>query len=139
MTLVATGHAVSGVSIAPRTHEVESGDLPGYDGIIYGSPTYFGVMATEVKDLIDRSVECYGKLDGKAGGAFTSSGMLAGGNETTIMAILQTHLIHGMVVQGDTKTSHYGPVAVEEPDERAAEECVRYGKRFAALVMKLSK
>ncbi len=112
-------------------------DLRSSDGIIIGSPTYFGVMATEVKKLMDKSIQCYGKLAGKVGGAFTSSGMIGGGNETTIMSILQGFLIHGMIVQGVQKGNHYGPVSVGAPNQEVHDECVQYGKMIGALVKRL--
>ena len=113
-------------------------DLRSADGIIVGSPTYFGVMATEVKDLMDRSIQCYGKLVGKVGGAFTSSGMIGGGNETTIMSILQGFLIHGMIVPGVQKGNHYGPVSVGLPDKNVEAECMAYGRMVGELVKKLT-
>ena len=113
-------------------------DLRSADGIILGSPTYFGVMATEVKDLMDRSIQCYGKLVGKVGGAFTSSGMIGGGNETTIMSILQGFLIHGMIVQGVQKGNHYGPVSVGHPDKDVEAECMAYGRLIGELVKRLT-
>jgi len=112
-------------------------DLRSSDGIVMGSPTYFGVMATEVKELMDKSIKCYGKLTGKVGGAFTSSGMIGGGNETTILSILQGLLIHGMIVQGVQKGNHYGPVSVGAPNEEVRDECVRYGKMIGALVKRV--
>ncbi len=112
-------------------------DLRSSDGIVIGSPTYFGVMATEVKELMDKSIQCYGKLTGKVGGAFTSSGMIGGGNETTILSILQGLLIHGMIVQGVQKGNHYGPVSVGAPNEEVRDECVRYGKMIGALVKRV--
>lgn len=112
-------------------------DLRSSDGIIIGSPTYFGVMATEIKELMDKSIKCYGKLTGKVGGAFTSSGMIGGGNETTILSILQGLLIHGMIVQGVQKGNHYGPVSVGAPNEEVRDECVRYGKMIGALVKRV--
>ena len=112
-------------------------DLRSSDGIVIGSPTYFGVMATEVKELMDKSIQCYGKLTGKVGGAFTSSGMIGGGNETTILSILQGLLIHGMIVQGVQKGNHYGPVSVGAPNEEVRDECLRYGKMIGALVKRL--
>lgn len=113
-------------------------DLRSADGIIIGSPTYFGVMASEVKELMDKSIQCYGKLVGKVGGAFSSSGMIGGGNETTIMSILQGLLIHGMIVQGVQKGNHYGPVSVGAPNEDVQKECVQYGKMMGELVKKLA-
>jgi len=112
-------------------------DLRSSDGIIIGSPTYFGVMATEVKHLMDKSIQCYGKLVGKVGGAFTSSGMIGGGNETTVMSILQGLLIHGMIVRGVQKGNHYGPVSVGAPDEEVRNECVQYGKMIGELLKRL--
>jgi NAD(P)H dehydrogenase (quinone) len=71
------------------------------------------------------------------GGAFTSSGCIGGGNETTILSILSAMLIHGMVIQGDSDDDHYGPVAIEAPDERAKANCLALGERVGRLVKKL--
>jgi NAD(P)H dehydrogenase (quinone) len=114
-------------------------DLLSADGIIIGSPTYFGVMTAEIKELMDKSIRCYGKLVGKVGGAFSSSGMIGGGNETTIMSILQGLLIHGMIVQGVQKGNHYGPVSVGTPNEEEQKECVQYGKMIGGLVKSLGR
>ena len=116
---------------------VKADDLLKYDGIIIGSPTYYGLPAAEVKALLDKSFKHHGKLKGKVGGAFASSANIGGGNETTVLAILEALLIHGMVVCGDSEGDHYGPVSIERPDARAEKVCVRYGKRVAALTKKL--
>lgn len=117
--------------------DVKAGDLLKYDGIILGSPTYYGLMAAEIKALLDKSVKYHGKLNGKVGGAFASSANIGGGNETTVLAILEALLIHGMTVCGDSEGDHYGPVSIERPDARAQKVCVRYGRRVAALTKKL--
>ena len=119
---------------AVQDTEVE--ELLDFDGIVIGSPTYYGSMAAEVKKFLDDSVKFHGELDGKVGGAFSSSGNIAGGNETTIMGILQALLIHGMVVQGMSNGDHYGPVAIEKPDERSKKLCREYGHRIAKLVLR---
>jgi NAD(P)H dehydrogenase (quinone) len=121
-----------------KVQETGIDDLRSSDGIIIGSPTYFGVMAAEVKALMDKSIQCYGKLVGKVGGAFTSSGMIGGGNETTIMSILEGLLIHGMIVQGVQKGNHYGPVSIGAPDEGVRGECVLYGKMIGELVKRVT-
>ncbi len=100
--------------------EVHPSDLLEPEGIIIGSPTYYGGMAAEIKSLLDQSVRYHGKLVGKVGGAFSSAANVGGGNETTVRSILDALLIHGMVIQGLVKGDHYGPVAVGAPDERAA-------------------
>ncbi len=131
--------SVDGVEVELKTiADTSIEDLQQADGIILGSPTYFGQMAAEVKDLIDRSIKVFGRLNGKVGGAFTSSGGPAGGNETTIMGILSGLLVHGMVVQGLQAGSHYGPVAVHAPDDAGLRECQRYGEQTATLTKKLA-
>ncbi|TET64306.1 flavodoxin family protein [Candidatus Bathyarchaeota archaeon] len=106
------------------------------DGIVIGSPTYYGTMASEVKKFIDDSVKFHGRLEGKIGGAFSSSANIAGGNETTIMSILKSLLIHGMIIQGSSKGDHYGPVSIGKPDQRSRRLCIEYGQRIAKLVLK---
>lgn len=53
--------------------EVKVDDLKEYDGIIIGSPMYYGGPASQIKDLLDRSIKYHGKLQDKVGGAFSSS------------------------------------------------------------------
>jgi len=75
--------------------EVKAKDLLEYQGLIFGTPTYYGTCAYQIKKLLDESVAFHGRLDGKAGGAFTSSHNIGGGNETAILSILEAMLIHG--------------------------------------------
>jgi NAD(P)H dehydrogenase (quinone) len=112
-------------------------DLLGYDCLLFGSPTYYGSMAWPVKKLLDESVKFHGQLKGKVGGAFSSSANVGGGNETTILSILNALLIHGMVVCGDYRRDHYGPVSVGRPDKRALDCCESYAKTIAGLAKKL--
>ncbi len=120
-----------------QVEELDPGDLLGYDCIVLGSPVYYGTMAWPVKKLLDESVKHHGKLKNRVGGAFCSSGNRAGGNETTVLDILNSLLIHGMIIQGDHQGDHYGPAAVGRPDERALRSCDKYGRRLAALTLKL--
>lgn len=120
-----------------KVKETDLDDLKAADGIILGSPTYFGTLAAEMKDLMDRSIKYFGKLNGKVGGAFTSSGGIGGGNETTLLSLMQGLMIHGMIVQGLQKGNHYGPVSIGAPDESVHGECVRYGQMIGELVLKL--
>ena len=116
--------------------ETKVDELLDSDAIILGSPTYYGSMAAEIKQLIDESVKFHGKLEGKIGGAFSSSGVIGGGNETTILDLLKALLVHGIIIQGTSKGDHYGPVAIGKPDARSRKACVDYGKRIAKLVIK---
>jgi NAD(P)H dehydrogenase (quinone) len=112
-------------------------DLLKADGIILGSPTYYGTMAAEMKSFIDRSVKYHGKLEGKAGAAFSSGGGLGGGVETTVLDLTKALLIHGMVVQGDPWGSHYGTVSIGRPNAAARKECKKLGIKVARLVKRL--
>jgi len=86
------------VEVKP-VNEANIDELPSADGIVIGSPTYYGSMAAEIKKFIDESIKYHGKLEGRVGGAFSSSANIGGGNETTVLDILKAFLIHGMVVQ----------------------------------------
>jgi len=112
-------------------------DLLKYQAIIFGSPTYYGLMAAEMKRLIDESVKFHGRLTGKVGGAFTSSGGIAGGGETTILSILEAFMIHGMIVFGESNDYHYGPVSIGTPDKKIKVICEIYGRKIARLVKKV--
>lgn len=133
--LIAQSIKDEGVSVdLKRVEDIKAEDLLGYDGIVVGSPTYYGTMSAQIKRIFDDSVKFHTKLDGKIGGAFASSANIGGGNETTILDILNAMLIHGMIIQGDPKGDHYGPVSISSPDERAKKECLRYGQRIAKLL-----
>jgi len=120
-----------------RVEDTAASDFPGYDCIVLGSPTYYGSMAAELKKLLDESVKFHGKLRGKVGGAFTSSANIGGGNETTVLDILNALLIHGMVLRGSHQYDHYGPVSIGRPDKRALDCCEAHAKNLAALTKKL--
>lgn len=123
--------------IRKKAQDTKPDDLKNVDGIIIGSPTYYGSMAAEVKKLLDDSVSLHGRLDGKVGAAFSTAANTAGGNETTVLSILNAMLIHGFIIQGDPRGSHYGPVGINSPDDRATGECARLAERFDALLKKL--
>ena len=129
----AIGEAAEGAGAHVDVHNVEQvdvKDLPDYDCIVAGSPTYYGQMAAPLKDIFDKSVKVHGKLNGRLGGGFASSGLRAGGNETTVLSILQAWLVHGMLVSGTSGADHYGPVSIGKSDEAALKSCAEYGKRL---------
>jgi NAD(P)H dehydrogenase (quinone) len=138
--LIAEGAESEGVEVeCKKVEDTTIDDLLTADGIVMGSPTYYGTMAAEIKKLLDDSVKYHGKLEGKVGAAFSSSGGVGGGNETTVMDITRALMIHGMIVQGEPSGDHYGPVAVGKPDERSSKECKKCGAKIARLVKRLVK
>ncbi|MFP3872592.1 MAG: flavodoxin family protein [Candidatus Natronoplasma sp.] len=113
--------------------------LTDFDGLIIGSPTYYGLPSGEIKKFIDESITHHGKLDGMVGGAFSSSANPAGGNETTVMALLEALLVHGMIVKGMPQDDHYGPVVIGDPDEREIKQCRYYGEWMAEFTDKIAR
>ncbi|MFB0543367.1 MAG: flavodoxin family protein [Candidatus Bathyarchaeia archaeon] len=135
---VAEGVGEEGVEISmKKIDEARVEDLQDFEGIIIGSPTYFGSMSGKVKHFLDESIKLYRGLEGKVGAAFTSSGGVATGAETTILSILEALLIHGMIVQGTSRGAHYGAAAVGTPDDKELEGCRDFGRRTARLVKRL--
>jgi len=77
-------------------------ELPEYDAIIFGAPTRFGTVASQMRSFIDQTGGLWfsGQLVGKVGSVFTSSATQHGGQESTILSFIPTLLHHGMVVVG---------------------------------------
>ncbi len=119
--------------------EASNDDLAWADGILVGSPVYFGLPAAEIVKFLDDSISIRGHLENIVGAAFVSSGHRAGGRETTIMALLQALLVHGMIVCGDPIScgGHFGAVATGTPDDQTLLECKGLAKKVATLAKKL--
>ena len=86
--------------VVKSTSEVTKDDFVESDGIIAGSPVYFGVMAAEMKEVFDKFVGIRKKMGDKIGAAFATSGNSSGGKETTIFSIIQAMMIYGMIIVG---------------------------------------
>lgn len=90
-------------------------ELEHYDAIIIGAPTRYGRMPSQMAAFLDQTGGLWarGALNGKVGGAFTSTASQHGGNETTLFSIL-TNLLHfGMVIVG-LPYSHQGMLRLDE-------------------------
>ena len=77
-------------------------ELTGYDAIIFGTPTRFGNMASQMRNFLDQTggIWAKGGLIGKVGSVFASTASQHGGQETTITSFHTTLLHHGMVIVG---------------------------------------
>lgn len=119
--------------------EVTEEDFLSSDGIVAGSPTYFGVMAAELKSVFDKLVGIRNQMEGKVSAAFATSAHHTGGKETTLMSIIEVLLIYGMIVVGDpmTASGHYGVACAGAPDAQAKQDAALLGKRVADLVKRL--
>ncbi|MCK4652904.1 MAG: NAD(P)H-dependent oxidoreductase [Candidatus Cloacimonetes bacterium] len=131
---------VEGVECALKhVSEVTKDDFLQSDGIIAGSPVYFGTMAAALKDIFDKFIGTRSKMEDKIGAAFATSAHHTGGKETTMITIIEAFLIYGMIVVGDPldASGHYGVACTGAPDERTAQDAAKLGKRVASLVKKL--
>src|SRR3569833_4681155 len=77
-------------------------ELANYDAIIVGAPTRFGRVVSQMAAFLDQAGGLWAKgaLNGKVGGAFSSTATQHGGQETTLFSII-TNLLHlGMTIVG---------------------------------------
>lgn len=77
--------------------------LSEFDGIIFGSPTYFGCVSAEMKQFFDSTSTLWAKQlwRDKLAGAFTHSGTPIGDKPTTISTIWTFAMQHGMIWAGN--------------------------------------
>lgn len=77
------------------------GELADYDAIVFGTPTRFGNMASQMRNFLDQAGGLWAthQLVGKVGSVFTSTGT-GSGNETTLSSFHTTLFHLGMVVVG---------------------------------------
>jgi NAD(P)H dehydrogenase (quinone) len=90
-------------------------ELESYDAIIIGAPTRFGRMPSQMASFLDQAGGLWarGALNGKVGGAFTSTASQHGGQEVTLFSII-TNLLHfGMTIVG-LPYSHQGQMTIDE-------------------------
>ncbi len=135
---------------------VEAHDLVECGGLILGSPTRFGNMASAVKHFLDGTGGAWfsGTLAGKPAGVFTSTSTLHGGQEATLLSMMIPLLHHGMVLVGLPYTepaltrtrsggTPYGASHLAGPDsDRPLDEderrlCRVLGQRVAAIARRL--
>jgi NAD(P)H dehydrogenase (quinone) len=90
-------------------------DLANYDGVIIGAPTRFGRLAGQMAVFLDQAGGLWmrGALNGKVGGAFTSTATQHGGQETTLFSIITNMLHFGMTIVG-LPYSHQGQMTLDE-------------------------
>lgn len=74
------------------------------DGILIGSPVYFGGVTSQLKALFDRSIMAYKRMElkDKVGGALSCGGGSHGGQELTIWQIVTFFTTHDMIVANST-------------------------------------
>lgn len=132
-------------------------DLEWADGIVFGTPTRYGNMASQMKQFIDQTGNLWQKnaLVDKVAGFFTSTASIHGGQETTLITSMIPMLHLGMIIVGipytETKLfalegggTPYGASTVtggdgsRMPSENELEIAKTLGKRVATIAKKIS-
>ena len=130
-----------GAGAVVRTVEkVQWDEMLTAHGIIVGTPVRFGGVDWQIKRLFDVTAhqDYPGPLSGKVGGAFTGGSRPGSGAELALLSMLHILLNHGMVIQGNAHSSHYGPVALRESTlEEVESTCNAWGRHWAHLARRL--
>jgi NAD(P)H dehydrogenase (quinone) len=94
--------AASGMKVDQLAPIATPDELADYDAIIFGTPTRFGNMASQMRNFLDQTGGLWfaKALVGKVGSVFVSTASQHGGQETTITSFHTTLLHHGMVIVG---------------------------------------
>jgi NAD(P)H dehydrogenase (quinone) len=132
-------------------------DLRDADAVLFGSPTRYGNMVAQMKQLIDSTGSLWvkGEMEGKPAGVFTSTASTHGGQETTLITMMIPLLHLGMLIVGVPYSSEgmihtearggtpYGPSTIAgaegelQPHDGDLALARVLGKRVAEIAMKL--
>lgn len=97
-----SGTSVSEVEESSRVPYAKISDLADCDGLIFGSPTHFGHMASPMQLFFEQAVDLWlsGSLIDKPFGVFASTASLHGGQESTLLSMALPCLHMGMLYVG---------------------------------------
>jgi len=131
-------------------------DFKSADGYAFGTPTRFGNVSAQLKNVIDQLGPLWIQkiFEGKPAGVFVSTGTTHGGQETTILTFMTVLLHLGFVIVGVPYSvpdlyltkgggSPYGPGHVAEAenkreiDDNEANICKAFGRRLTEITKKL--
>ncbi len=131
-------------------------DLKNCDGLLIGSPSYFGNMAAPLKYFLDQSSQVWlsGALIGKPAGVFTATSSHHGGQESLLISMIIPLMHHGMIISGipysepalqqtSSGGTPYGAshISGREGQQLTADEsdiCKALGRQIAELSIKLA-
>ena len=94
--------AAAGFRLDQPAPIAEPAELANYDAILFGTPTRFGNMASQMRNFLDQTGPPWAAnaLVGKVVSVFWSTASQHGGQETTITSFHSTLLHHGMIIVG---------------------------------------
>lgn len=128
-----------------KVGETTSADLEATDALVIGSPTYWGSIATPVKQFLDDRRPFMGD---KVGGAFATGGADGGGKELTVLSLVTAMLNYGMIVVGPHYEENgfrfggFGVAATTGPDSPGVDAAEKargrlLGERVARVAARL--
>lgn len=131
-------------AILKTVEQVTSNDLDAADGIVLGSPTYWGTIATPMKNFLDIN----GFWGGKVGGAFSTGAMKTGGKEHVVVSLLLALMMKGVIIVGPVydfgfaQSGALGSSAMTGPpddgvSESELDDARALGERVAEIAVKL--
>lgn len=129
-------HAQATQDVAEVSHE----DLVWADALIFGTPTRFGVMASQLKQFIDTTGGIWeeGRLADKVASGFVSTAEQHGGQESTLLGLYNVFIHWGCILVPPGYTDDcifpaggnpYGSSATGRPDEAALAAARFQGRR----------
>lgn len=148
-------------AIERQAHVAEAtvDELPGFDAVIFGSPTRYGSKTAQLQNFMDQTGGLWqeGSLVGKPVGFFTGAATMHGGHESTILSLSTFAYHHGMVIVpvgygvaeevGETRTggspygpSHWSPMGGDKQglDEHERQIALTYAAHFNTIADKLA-
>ncbi|KAG8635285.1 hypothetical protein MANES_16G015300v8 [Manihot esculenta] len=138
---------------------INSSDLAEADGLLFGFPTRFGMMAAQFKAFLDTTGGLWRTqaLAGKPAGIFYSTGSQGGGQETTPLTAITQLVHHGMIfvpigytfgagmfemekVKGGSPygSGTYAGDGSRQPSELELQQAFHQGKYFAGITKKFN-
>lgn len=117
--------------------------MAGADGLLIGSPVYFGGVTAQLKALFDRSIMAYQAFEfkDKVLGALSCGGAAHGGQELTVWQIVMFGLTHDMIV-ANSEGGLYGAMGTGndagdvEKDKDGLKTAEALAQRMASLLQR---
>jgi flavorubredoxin len=123
---VAEGAKNAGISDVEVSYHVEAEDLPMFDAILMGAPTYYHDMPMDMKKLFEGAALKGINLKGKVGTAFGSYGW-SGEAPHLILEIMKNRF--------EMRVIEPPLLAKYVPDGSMLEKCSNLGKRISETLM----
>ena len=141
---------VAGVEVTiQKMADVKDDTLPGFDGIVVGTPVHYANLSTESRRFLDRLGAALVKTkvvrDGRTAGVFCTGGEFSLGKDVARLSLMSSLFEMKFIIIGGVTAAGYGtlgPEATTGPadpgvSDKEIEEGRHFGERFARLTRRL--